>query len=57
MAKRREVHMMFDMIKCNAWETLIRKEEFKFLVLREFYLTHELIGKPKLLEKHLNKLW
>ena len=57
MAKRREVHMMFDMIKCGAWETLISKFKYKFLVLRDSYLTHELIGKPALLEKQIKKLW
>ena len=46
ISKRREVHMMFDMIKCDMWEAIIRKFEYKFLVLRDPYLTYEQICNP-----------
>ena len=50
IVKRRIVHKMFDMIKCDKWDSLISDQECRFLVLRDCYLTFELICKPKLLE-------
>lgn len=56
VVKRRIAHKMFDMIKCNAWESIISDHQYKFLVLRETYLTFELISQPRLLELHLDNL-
>ena len=53
---RRIVHKMFDMIKCEAWETLIDTKDYrdyKYLVLRDCYLPLELICNPTLLEEKL----
>lgn len=51
---RRIVHKMFDMVKCDNWEGLIDKgiyKDYKFLVLRDCYLTFDLICEPAVLEE------
>ena len=53
---RRMVHKLFDMIKCDEWEKIINNEDHKFLVLRDSYLTFNLICEPNSLKEHLNKL-
>ena len=53
---RRIVHKMFDMIKCDEWESLIEKnkyKDYKFLVLRDCYLTIDMLCEPTILEKIL----
>ena len=56
MVLRRIVHKMFDMIKCDDWAVIINKRdcsEYKFLVLRDSYLTFDLICEPAHLEEQL----
>ena len=60
LVRRRIVHKMFDMIKCEAWETLISTsayKEQKLLVLRDCYLTFDMISDPAFLEELLNNLY
>ena len=60
MVLRRIVHKMFDMVKCENWEVIIDNgvyREFKFLVLRDSYLTFDLICEPAQLEEQLNKYY
>lgn len=57
---RRKVHKLFDMIKCDNFDTLISSKQFKdnkFLVLRDCYLTFDLLANPDRLEKVLNDLF
>ena len=51
---RRIVHKMFDMVKCENWEAMINAgiyKDYKFLVLRDCYLTFDLICEPAHLEE------
>ena len=60
LVRRRIVHKMFDMIKCEAWETLISAnayKEQKLLVLRDCYLTFDMISDLSYLEESLNSLY
>lgn len=60
MVLRRIVHKMFDMVKCENWEVIIDNgvyREFKFLVLRDSYLTFDLICEPAQLEEQLNNYY
>ena len=57
LAKRRMIHKMFDMIKCESWKTLINIEEMKehkYLLLRDCYLTLDLICTPSRLDEIIN---
>ena len=56
MVQRRSVHKMFDMIKCDDWESLISDQDCKFLVLRDSYLTFDLIAEPRRLEQIITEL-
>ena len=50
---------MFDMIKCDQWESLIETDkykDYKFLVLRDCYLKIDMLCDPALLEKILKGL-
>ena len=57
LVRRRIIHKMFDMIKCEAWKTLIEineLKEHKYLLLRDCYLTLDLMCTPDKLEEILN---
>ena len=60
LVRRRIVHKMFDMIKCEAWKTLIetkKLQEHKYLLLRDCYLTLDLMCTPDRLEEILNDFY
>ena len=57
---RRKVHKMFDMLYCNEWTSLIEQGQFrdyKFLILRDCYLTFDLICQPEILQGFLQNLY
>ena len=57
---RRIVHKLFDMIRCDFWETLTNKNEFRdfsYLLIRECYLPLALIYQPVKLEKKLKSFY
>ena len=59
LVQRRKVHKMFDLIKCDKWELFIKKsidKEYMFLLLRDCYLTFELIGRPSFLQEKIMNL-
>jgi len=65
MIRRRQLHHVFDLFRCDTWTNIVEREGFaaeKNLVLRECYLTLQqlaelpqglLVEKVKLLEKVL----
>ena len=60
MVLRRMVHKMFDMLICDEWNNLVSQghiKEFKFLILRDCYLTFELISQPRLMIEILKPLY
>ena len=58
---RRIIHKMFDMInKCDNWKALINSDglkEHKYLLLRDCYLTLDLMCTPGRLEEILNSFY
>ena len=57
---RRIVHKLFDMIRCNEWESLADKgknREYRYLLLRECYLPLDLIYQPVKLEDKLKSMY
>ena len=59
MVLRRKVHKIFDMLKCPNWNSLLEENDFKiekYLVMRDCYLTFEMINSPQILVYKLEKL-
>ena len=57
---RRTIHKLYDMIVCEKWDSLINTgdlKEYKFLVLRDCYLTMDLLSEPEKLEQILNNFY
>lgn len=57
---RRTIHKLYDMIVCDNWDSLINTgdlKEYKFLVLRDCYLTMDLLCEPEKLEQILNNFY
>ena len=60
MVVRRKVHKMFDMLKCEGWNDLLESNGFKiekFFVMRDCYLTFDMINQADKLERKLIKLF
>jgi hypothetical protein len=56
---RRKVHKLFDTLHCPEWSTLLENNDFRadqFLVMKDCYLTFEMINKPQELTEKLRKL-
>jgi hypothetical protein len=53
---RRKIHKIFDELKCREWNELLEfngLERFKFLVLKDCYISFELLINPNLLWQKL----
>ena len=56
---RRMVHKMFDMLICDEWTNLFQGQfkGYEFLILRDCFLTFDMISKPRILIEDLKPLY
>ena len=55
LKKRHELHREFDTLECRDWDKVLEFSKYEFLVLRDAYLTRELL-EVGVLEKRIDEL-
>lgn len=60
LVARRKVHKLFDLIKCNKWNSILEINElgdYKNLVLRDCYLSFEQLYNLKNLQQIIEQIY